>query len=228
METWVLASGNAHKTAEFNRFFENAGLPVRLVTMREAGFDGDIDESGLSFAENAFRKADAVWKSVGGTVLADDSGLCVDALGGRPGIYSARYAGAHGDDEKNNDKLLKELEDVPDEERTARFMCALCVIFEDGKNCVTEGAAEGRILRERRGKGGFGYDPLFWYPPAEKAFAELTPEEKEAVSHRGIALRKLVNALRDRFPETEETKPKKHHFALRLRDINSEKGEQET
>ncbi|MBP5230775.1 MAG: non-canonical purine NTP pyrophosphatase, partial [Clostridia bacterium] len=126
MEEWVLASGNPHKIEEFNRFFERENLGIRLISMKDAGFTGEIDESGLSFAENAFRKADAVRAATGRTVLADDSGLCVDALGGRPGIYSARYAGGHGNDGENNKKLLSELEGLPEEERTARFCCALC------------------------------------------------------------------------------------------------------
>ena len=197
METWVLASGNGHKTAEFNRLFSEERLGVRLISMREAGFDGEIDEKGLSFAENAFLKASAVHAATGKTVLADDSGLCVDALGGRPGIYSARYAGEHGDDGANIVKLLSELEGIPEEKRTARFLCALCVVFGDGSNLVTEGSAEGRILTEKRGSGDFGYDPVFFFPPGGKTFAEMLPEEKEAVSHRGDAFRKLVSALRE-------------------------------
>jgi len=197
VKTWVLASGNAHKTAEFNRFFAASGLDVRLITMREAGFEGEIAENGLSFAENAYLKAKTVAEATGQTVLADDSGLCVDALGGAPGILSARYAGGHGDDGANNDRLLRELESVPDGERTARFRCALCIVFPDGTNAVSEGCAEGRILRERRGSGRFGYDPLFFYEPLGKTFAELSTEEKEQVSHRGDALRKLLPVLRE-------------------------------
>ena len=197
MKTWVLASGNAHKTEEFNRFFAASGLDVRLITMREAGFDGEIIENGLSFAENAYVKAKTVAEATGQTVLADDSGLCVDALGGEPGIRSARYAGGHGDDGANNDKLLRELENVPDGQRTARFRCALCIVFPDGTNAVAEGCAEGRILRERRGSGRFGYDPLFFYEPLGKTFAELSTEEKEQVSHRGDALRRLLPVLRE-------------------------------
>ena len=197
MKTWVLASGNAHKTEEFNRFFAASGLDVRLITMREAGFDGEIIENGLSFAENAYVKAKTVAEATGQTVLADDSGLCVDALGGEPGIRSARYAGGHGDDGANNDRLLRELESVPDGERTARFRCALCIVFPDGTNAVAEGCAEGRILRERRGSGRFGYDPLFFYEPLGKTFAELSTEEKEQVSHRGDALRRLLPVLRE-------------------------------
>ncbi len=197
MKTWVLASGNAHKTQEFSRFFAASGLDVRLITMREAGFDGDIAENGLSFAENAYIKAKTVAEATGQTVLADDSGLCVDALGGEPGIRSARYAGGHGNDDANNDRLLRELENVSDGERTARFLCALCIVFPDGTNAVAEGCAEGRILRERRGSGRFGYDPLFFYEPLGKTFAELSTEEKEQVSHRGDALRKLLPVLRE-------------------------------
>ena len=195
MKTWVLASGNAHKTEEFNRFFAASGLDVRLITMREAGFDGEIAENGLSFAENAYIKAKTVAGATGQTVIADDSGLCVDALGGAPGILSARYAGEHGDDDKNNDKLLSELENVPDGQRTARFLCALCIVFPDGSNAVAEGCAEGRILRARQGSGRFGYDPLFFYEPLGKTFAELSTAEKEQVSHRGDALRKLLPVL---------------------------------
>lgn len=198
MNTWVLASGNAHKTEEFNRFFSGSGLDIRLISMREAGFGGDIDETGTSFAENAYIKAKTVSDATGRTVLADDSGLCVDALGGEPGIRSARYAGGHGDDGANIEKLLRELDQVPDEDRTARFLCALCVVFPDGTNAVAEGCAEGRILREKRGSGTFGYDPVFYYEPLGKTFAELCGAEKERVSHRGDALRKLLPVLTER------------------------------
>lgn len=197
MQTWVLASGNAHKLEEFNRFFAGEELGVRLISMKEAGFTGEIAENGLSFAENAFLKADAVCRATGMPALADDSGLCVDALGGAPGIYSARYAGTHGDDGKNIEKLLRDLEKVPDEKRTARFLCALCVCFPDGGNVVAEGSAEGIILREKKGSGTFGYDPVFRYPPLDRTFAEMDGSEKEAVSHRGNALRKLVKVLRE-------------------------------
>jgi len=209
MTTWVLASGNAHKIAEFNGFFAASGLDLRLIPMKEAGFDGVVEENGLSFAENAYVKAKTVAEATGQTVLADDSGLCVDALGGAPGIRSARYAGTHGDDDANNEKLLGELENVPDGERTARYVCALCVVFPDGGSAVTEGTVEGRILREKKGSGRFGYDPLFWYEPLGRTFAELTPAEKETVSHRGEALRKMIPVFRERIEKQTDTESDK-------------------
>ena len=198
MTKLILASNNAHKAQEFRRFFEESGIPVELVTMREAGFTEDIVEDGATFGENAFIKANAICKATGCIAIADDSGLEVDALQGAPGVYSARYGGIHGDDDANNAKLLRELAEVPEAERTARFVCALCVVRPDGESLTLLGKAEGRILKEKRGSGTFGYDPLFYYPPLDKTFAEMDGSEKNAVSHRGNALT-LLSKNRDFF-----------------------------
>lgn len=188
----VLASNNAHKAEEFRRYFRESGVDTEIVTMREAGFDAEIAEDADTFEENAYLKAKAVCDATGMCALADDSGLEVDALGGAPGVHSARYCGRHGDDEANNRKLLQELKDVPDEKRTARFVSAICAVRPDGSRLTVRGTVEGMILREKRGSGTFGYDPLFYYTPLGKTFAEMDGTEKNAVSHRGNALALLL------------------------------------
>lgn len=188
----VLASNNAHKTEEFRRYFRESGLPIEIVTMREAGFDAEIVEDADTFEGNAYLKAKAVCDATGMCAIADDSGLEVDALGGAPGVYSARYCGRHGDDDANNQKLLRELADVPDEKRTARFVSAICAVRPDGTQITVRGTAEGHILREKRGSGTFGYDPLFFYDPLGKTFAELDGSTKNSISHRGNALTLLL------------------------------------
>lgn len=194
MTTVVLATGNAHKVEEFRRFFRDRELPVELISMREAGFSGEIVEDADSFEGNAFLKASAVASATGMLCIADDSGLEVDALNGAPGIHSARYAGGHGDDEANIRRLLEELQDVPEEKRTARFVCAICAVKpgKDGESLTVRGCAEGKILREKRGAGTFGYDPVFLYEPLGKTFAELDGNTKNKVSHRGRALELLL------------------------------------
>lgn len=188
----VLATGNAHKVEEFRRFFREHGFQVELLSMREAGYDEEIAEDADTFEGNAFIKASAVAKATGMLSIADDSGLEVDALGGAPGVHSARYAGVHGDDEANIRRLLDELREIPEERRTARFVCAVCAVRPDGEHITVRGTAEGKILREKRGEGTFGYDPVFFYEPFGKTFAELDGNTKNAVSHRGHALELLV------------------------------------
>lgn len=192
MKKVILASDNAHKLEEFRRYFREASIPLEIIPLRESGFDGDIVEDGETFEENALIKARTVSLATGCMAIADDSGLEVDALGGAPGVHSARYAGAHGDDAANNAKLLAELEGVPEDKRTARFVSAVCVFREDGEHITVRGTAEGLILREKQGSGTFGYDPLFYYPPFGKTFAELKGTEKNSVSHRGNALSLLM------------------------------------
>ncbi len=188
----VLASDNKHKLEEFRRFFREANIPLEVIPMREAGFKGEIEETATTFAGNASLKAHAVAEATGLFCLADDSGLEVDALGGAPGVYSARYAGTHGDDEANIRKLLEQLREVPDEKRTARFVCALCAVREDGKELSVCGTAKGVILREKRGDGRFGYDPVFFDQRLGKTFAELDGSLKNEISHRGNALKQLL------------------------------------
>ena len=188
----VLATHNKNKIKEIENVLSDMLGGVKILTASEIGITEDIQENGTSFEENALIKARAVWKE-GIFAIADDSGLCVNALGGRPGIFSARYAGEPCDNEKNNDKLLSELDGKDD--RTASFICAIACKLPNGKEFTVRGTANGVILKEKEGTGGFGYDPLFYYPPLGKTFAELTTEEKYKVSHRGNALRTLKEKL---------------------------------
>ncbi len=183
MQTIVAATGNAHKLREIRAIF--AG--VNILSEREAGFAGEIEETGGTFLENALIKARAVCKATGLPALADDSGLCVEALGGAPGVRSARYSG--GGDAENRALLLKNLAGTAD--RRAHFACAVALVFPDGREVTAEGRTEGEILSEERGSNGFGYDPLFYSTDLEKSFAEADEAEKNAVSHRGRALKAL-------------------------------------
>ena len=188
----VLASGNAGKLAELR---ELLGDRFTLHAQSEFGL-GDADETGLSFIENAILKARHAARATGLPALGDDSGLCVDALHGAPGLYSARYAGTHGDSDANIDKLLREIDGIEDPARTARFVCVLALVrhAEDPMPLVAEGSWEGRVLRARRGGNGFGYDPVFFSPLHGCSAAELPADVKNRDSHRGQALA----ALRDR------------------------------
>ena len=188
----LLATNNAHKAGEFRRMFETSGLDAELITIKESGFSGEIVESAGTFEGNAYIKAHTLCEYSGLVTIADDSGLCVDALSGAPGVYSSRFAGEPCDDAANNARLLKELENVPDGARTARFVCVICVVRPDGKTLYLRGETEGIITRAPRGAGRFGYDPLFFYPPAGKTFAEMDGAEKDAVSHRGKAMKLLA------------------------------------
>lgn len=194
MLKFVLASRNKKKIRELETFL--AGIPSDkvILSLDDIGYHGEIVEDGKTFAENSLIKA-SVPAKLGYIGVADDSGLEVDALNGAPGVYSARYSGEGATDEKNNAKLLSELEDVPDDKRTARFRTVVTCAFPDGTYFQVDGCCEGKILRTPEGSDGFGYDPLFWYAPFEKTFASLTPEEKNAVSHRGKAMRKFAGEL---------------------------------
>lgn len=190
----VLASGNAGKLREFNAML--ADLGIEFVRQSEFGVQ-DADETGLTFVENALIKARNAARYTGMPAMADDSGIVVDAIGGAPGLYSARYAGEHGDDAANNTKLLEALKDVPDAQRTARFYC--CIVYlrhaEDQLPIIAEASWEGRILHSLSGANGFGYDPLFYVPTHGCSSAELPADEKNRISHRGQALRKLHELL---------------------------------
>ena len=197
----VLASHNRHKLVELQTILGETIPNLELLTLDDVGLCDEIEENGSTFEENARIKAAAAAAS-GYIGIGDDSGLCVDALGGDPGIFSARYAGEHGDDAANNARLLSELSDK--EDRGARFVCALACVFPDGSpDLCVRGEAEGVILREPMGDGGFGYDPLFYYPPLEKSFGALSPEEKNRVSHRNDALRKMAPLLLARMAEKQ-------------------------
>jgi XTP/dITP diphosphohydrolase len=190
----MLASSNAGKLAELRELLADTGYALHVQA--EFGV-ADAEETGLSFVENAILKARHAARATGLSALGDDSGLCVDALGGAPGLYSARYAGGHGDAQANIDKLLAALEDVPDDRRTARFYCVLALLrhAEDPQPVIAEGVWEGRILHARRGTGGFGYDPVFFDPERGCSAAELDPALKNRISHRGRALAALRGRL---------------------------------
>ncbi|GAB3748789.1 RdgB/HAM1 family non-canonical purine NTP pyrophosphatase [Lysobacter olei] len=191
----VLASGNAGKLAELNAILGGDGYT--LVTQRSLGVD-DVPETGLTFVENALIKARHAARVTGLPALADDSGLCVDALDGAPGLYSARYAGSQGDAQANIDKLLGALQDVPDEARTAHFIAVLVLLRspDDPQPLVVEGRWQGSVLRARTGEGGFGYDPVFLDPASGRSAAELDPGTKNRISHRGQAVTELRARLR--------------------------------
>ncbi len=183
----VIATHNQNKLREIREILTGH----EILSAEEAGFSDDVEETGTTFAENARLKAEAVCRATGLPALADDSGLCVDALGGAPGVFSARYSG--GGSAENRKKLLKSLHGV--ENRAAHFACAVCLAFPDGQEMTAEGKTYGQILTEERGAGGFGYDSLFFSDDLGVSFAEAGEEEKNAVSHRGRALRALAAKL---------------------------------
>ena len=196
MKTIVLATNNAHKVREIEGALAMEGWEFK--TLRQMGLVSDPTEDADSFVGNARIKARAAHEVSGGlAALADDSGIMVDALGGRPGVYSARYAGEQCDDDANNAKMLVELEGTPWEQRTGRYVCALVFVDEDGSELVAEGTVEGKIGVDLQGEGGFGYDPMF-YPDAydgKLTFAQVSQEDKAVISHRGVALRKLAEMI---------------------------------
>ena len=201
MKKLILASNNAKKVKEIKEILE--GLPIEVKSLKDEGIYIDVVEDGKTFEENAKKKAKEIYEfllSKGKKdfiVLADDSGLEVDYLNGEPGIYSARYSGEHGNDDKNNEKLLENLEGVPKEKRGAQFVCQLSLFTDKGEYYTVRGEVRGFIIESIQGKGGFGYDPLFFYEPFNKTFGELEAEEKNKISHRGIALIKLKDTLID-------------------------------
>lgn len=196
MKEVIIATKNKGKAMEFEKLFLPLGLAVK--TLLDYPEVEDVEETGTTFEENAVLKAETLSKLLGVRVIGDDSGLQVDALEGRPGVYSARYAGSEKNDEANIDKVLEELQDVPESERTAKFSCALAMA-EPGKETLTVfGTCEGRILRERRGTNGFGYDPVFFVVEEGKAMAELSSEKKNEISHRAMAIKQLERSLMGR------------------------------
>ncbi len=192
----VLASKNRHKLVEIAQILEK--LDIQLVLQSELGVDIDVEETGTTFEENSFLKADAVMRATGLPALADDSGIAVDALNGEPGIYSARY----GFDESLDDVgrvqlLLKNTEAVPDDRRQAQFVCVITLVTPEGRCIQARGEVHGLLTRQMRGSGGFGYDPIFYYPPFGCTLAEVPAEQKNRVSHRANALKKLYAMLEE-------------------------------
>ena len=182
----VVATGNKNKLREISEIFKD----VTVISQKEAGFDVEVEENGATFVDNARLKAHAAAKALNCMALADDSGLCVEALNGAPGVYSARYGGGHGDDQANRNMLLKNMQGI--ENRKAYFACAMVLAFPSGDEIVAEGRTYGKILEEETGNGGFGYDCLFESDDLKKSFGVATSEEKNAVSHRGRALQQLL------------------------------------
>ena len=184
-KTLVVATGNLHKLSEIAQIFPE----YTIISQKQAGFDEEVEETGTTFTENAFIKAEAACKALNLPVIADDSGICVNALGGAPGIYSARFCGVHGDDKANRDLLLKKLENASD--RTAYFESAIALVRPNGENVTAQGRTYGHILCRETGEGGFGYDCIFFSDDLQKSFGVATPEEKNSVSHRYRALMAL-------------------------------------
>ena len=191
----IFATGNEGNMKEIRMILADLGVPV--LSMKEAGVSADIVEDGKTFEENAAIKAETIRDLTGAIVLADDSGLEIDYLGGEPGIYSARYMGEDTSYDIKNQNLLDRLEGVPDEKRTARFVCAICAALPDGRKLTTRGTIEGIIGHGISGENGFGYDPIFWLPEYGCSTAELSPEKKNELSHRGKALRAIKEQLRE-------------------------------
>ena len=192
----VLASKNRHKLEEISKITQQ--FDIELVLQSELGIDIDVEETGTTFEENSFLKADAVMKASGLPALADDSGIAVDALNGEPGVYSARYGFDESlDDWGRLELLLKNTENVPDGQRQAQFVCVITMVTPEGLTIQARGEIHGELTREARGENGFGYDPIFYYPPLGKTTAELSPEEKNQVSHRANALKIFYEKLKE-------------------------------
>jgi XTP/dITP diphosphohydrolase len=191
MPRCVLATRNAHKIPELRDILAAAGTPVELVGLDAYPDAPDVAETGLTFAENALLKAHAIAQYTGVAAIADDSGIAVDAMNGMPGVFSARWAGAHGDDAANLALLLGQIGDVPDDRRGAAFVCVAALALPGGAEHVVEGRLTGRVIREPRGTNGFGYDPVFVPEGHTRTTAEMPPEEKNAISHRARAFRAL-------------------------------------
>lgn len=187
----IIASNNSHKIAEIKKIL--SGKFSEILSLREAGISHETVEDGETFMENALKKAREIAEISGSAALADDSGICVDALGGAPGIFSARFSGEHGDDEKNNSLLLEKLSGASD--RSAHYTAAIALVYPSGKEVTAEGYMYGKIIHAPRGSGGFGYDPLFVAEGEERTVAEMEPEEKNAISHRACALKLLLEKL---------------------------------
>ena len=189
----IFATGNENKLKEIRQI--TADMDIEIVSMKDAGCYADVEETGTTFEENAYLKASAIAKKSGFPTLADDSGLEIDHLGKEPGVYSSRYMGEDTPYPVKNKELIRRMEGVPDEERTARFVCAICYVRPDGSSETVKATMEGRVAYEPAGSNGFGYDPIFFLPDRGCTSAELPPEEKNLISHRGKALRMMRDIL---------------------------------
>ena len=195
MKKIILASNNKGKIAEVKEILKD--MNVEVISMKEAGLDVDIEENGITFEENALIKAEAIMKMTGEITIADDSGLEVDYLNKEPGIYSARYMGHDTSYDIKNNAIIQRLDGVKGTDRSARFVCAMAVVFPDGKNIIARGTMEGLIADKPMGETGFGYDPIMYLPEYQKTSAQLSSEEKNKISHRGKALEKLKTQLQE-------------------------------
>lgn len=197
----IVASNNSHKISEIKNILKD--LKLDIYSLKECNIDIDVVEDGKTFKDNAYKKAKEIKDYLTGLgekdfiVMSDDSGLEVEYLNKEPGVFSARYAGEHGNDEKNNEKLLKNLENVHGKDREAEFVCSIALISYNGKEVFVEGRCRGVIANEKQGTEGFGYDPLFYIPSLNKTFAQLTSEQKNTISHRALALKELKDRIKD-------------------------------
>ena len=196
----ILASKNRHKLTELDAILRGLGMEVALES--EYGLDIDVEETGTTFAENSYLKAKAVFDASGHAAIADDSGLMIDALHGEPGVYSARYGGRQTDAARTA-YLLENMKNVPDDQRGAQFVSVITCIFPDGRKITAKGVCRGTILHETHGTGGFGYDPVFFVPEYGMTFAELSAEQKNAISHRGLALREFSRKVQEGIYDNE-------------------------
>ena len=199
----IFATGNENKLREIRQI--TADMDIEIVSMKDAGYYSDVEETGTTFEENAYLKASAIAQKCKLPTLADDSGLEIDYLGREPGIYSSRYMGEDTPYPVKNAELLRRMEGVPDEKRTARFVCAICYVRPDGSSETVRATMEGRVAYEQAGSNGFGYDPIFYLPERGCTSAELPPEEKNAISHRGKALRMMRDILEKESRNDEDT-----------------------
>ena len=195
MKTIILATNNTNKVREFRAML--AGGDIEVLPLKEAGIDADIEETGNTFEENALIKARAICKMTGKPALADDSGLCVDYLDGAPGVYSSRFMGEDTPYSEKNAAIIEKLSGVDGDERTAAFKCCMALVMPDGREFVTSGEMKGIIADKPAGENGFGYDPIVFLPEYGRTSAQLSPDEKNAISHRGEALRAMVDIIRD-------------------------------
>lgn len=204
----VLATRNPHKVDELRRMLAESGLAVEVLDLAgataELGEVPEVAETGVTFVENAMLKAHAVARATGLPAISDDSGLCLDVLGGSPGVFSARWSGKHGDDTANLELLLAQLDEVPEDKRTAWFACAAVLALPDGRERIAEGRLVGTVVRQRSGSNGFGYDPIFRPDGFEVTLAELTADAKDAISHRGRALAELVRRIPEILPQVRQ------------------------